>query len=114
MKNTITFAAAISVNYNIGMLYYISGNDRTINIITFTNLPITSLTSYTFTFILNTISSSNYITASSAIVNGSTVRIRGRISVRTPDAYLIQQITIFNTSTTTTPTFAAVTSVTSY
>ena len=114
MKNTITFAASISVNYNIGMLYYVTGNERAISNITFTNIPITPLTSYTFTFILVTTSSSNYITATNTTVNGSSVTIRGRILIRTPDAYLIQQITIFNTSTTTTPTFAAVTSATAY
>jgi len=112
--NALTYAASISVNFNNGGLYYVSGTATPITSVTITNLPTTPLTSYTFSFILTTASNANYITATTVSVNGTSVTLRGTISLSVPAAYIIQQVTIFNTSATGTPSFAAITSALAY
>ena len=112
--NALTYAASISINYINGGLFYVSGTASAITTVTITNVPTTPLTSYTFSFILTTTSATNYITATTVSVNGTAVTLRGTISLTTPAAYIIQQITVFNTSATGTPSFAAITSALAY
>jgi hypothetical protein len=110
----ITYSSGLSVSFNTNIIYYVSGTPTPITSLTITSLPTTALTSFTFTFILATTSSLNYITATTATINGTSYNILGTVTVGTPVGYIIQQFTVFNTSSTSTPNYAIITSANAF
>jgi hypothetical protein len=111
----VTYASSISVNFITNVVYYVSGTPTPITSLSITSLPPKALASYTFSFMLASPgSSANYITASSITVNGTSVPLLGTVALGTPVGYILQQITVFNTSNTNTPTWAAISTASAY
>jgi len=112
--NTTAWSASLTVNFNNGMITYLTSPSPTsaITSLTIASVPITPLCSYTFTFIIPTVTSTYYInpTGGTITINSTSgISLRGTISVTTPTAYIMQQITVMNISSTTTPSFIALT-----
>ena len=86
----------------------------------FTNIPTNSLQTYIFTFLIKpTINSKFFINPVKNLisVNGiSTVPIYGISNISLPSTFnfIVQQITIINSSITTTPNYFALTSISGY
>ena len=109
-----------------GMVYNLSTTSTAMTSLGFTNIPTTPQQTYVFTFVLlpSTVSSAWYlkpptnflsITAVGGTIN-TAVPLYGISNVVLPSAYtyMLQQITIVNTSTTTTPSFIEFLSVSGY
>jgi hypothetical protein len=115
-----TFASNMTFSINDGMVYYISSNSTSQTTITFTDIPTTPQKSYIFTFVIKptTVSSPWYIKPNSNFlnVNGISVTLSGLNNTTLPSsyAYIVQQITIFNISQTSTPNFIAITGFSGY
>jgi hypothetical protein len=114
------FSAAQIYNFSNGMVYDLISDATVMTTLSFTDIPITSQQSYIFTYILqpSTPNSGYYIKPNTNFinVNGSSVSLYGLQNISLPAAYiyLVQQITIINRSTTTTPSFIALTSISAY
>ena len=111
------FNATLSLAYSSSMIYYIASTTGPITSLTITSVPINTLSSYTFTFILETTNSLNYITAANITINTTSVTLSGgsAISLNTPTLCILQQITVFNTSSTAgSPTLIAITNASSF
>ena len=86
----------------------------------FTNIPTTAQQSYIFTFLIRpTINSKFFINPINNLisVNGiSTIPIYGISNISLPSTFnfIVQQITIINSSITTTPNYFALTSISGY
>ena len=122
----ITFTTAPSFSMTSGMVYYLTTTSTAMTSLGFTNIPTTPQQTYVFSFVLlPSVASSawylkpptNYlsITAVGGTVN-TAVPLYGISNVVLPASYtyLFQQITIVNTSTTTTPSFISFLSVGAY
>ena len=115
-----SFTASQTYNFNNGLVYTLDTNPTTITTILFTNIPITKQQSYKFTFILkpNNTNSGFYLKPNTNFVtiNGVSSPLYGLSNIVLPSSftYLVQKITIINTSVETTPTFIALTSVSGY
>ena len=115
-----TFTAAQSYSFNTGMVYYLGSTSTAMTTVSITDLPITASQSYIFTFILkpSAANSAYYIKPNTDFisVNGGSVALCGLQNFSFPAAYtyLVQQITVINTSATTTPSFVALTSISGY
>ena len=109
-----TFASLMTFDFTVNMIYSMDITSLLSSSLLFTNLSTTSQQSYIFTFLIKpTVNPiSNLIS-----VNGiSAVPIYGSSNISLPSIFnfIVQQITIINTSTTTTPNYIALTSVTAY
>jgi hypothetical protein len=114
-----SFSATQTYSYNTGMVYFMASNSTTVTSFSITDIPLDSpLKSYIFTFILepNTANSPFYINPANILINGLSTSLIGLANVIFPASYthLVQQITVINRSTTTTPSYIALTSVSAY
>ena len=115
-----SFSTTMTFNFDLGMIYSLNITTLTSSSVLFTNIPITSQQSYNFTFVITpTVNSKFYIIPTNNLIsiNGvATIPIYGisNISLPATFTYLIQQITIINTSITTTPTYIALTNVSAF
>jgi hypothetical protein len=122
----VAFSTTPSFAMSAGMVYSLSTTATSISSLGFTAIPITPQSTYVFTFVLlpGTANSawylkppSNFLSVTAAGGNINTaVPLYGLGAVSLPSSYtyLLQQVTIVNTSTTTTPTFIAFVSVAGY
>ena len=116
----ITFASLMTFDFTLNMIYSIDITSLINSSLLFTNIPTTAQQSYIFTFLIKPTANSKFFINplnNFISVNGiSTVPIYGssNISLPTTFNFIVQQITIINTSTTTTPNYIALTSVTAY
>ena len=115
-----TFSAAQTYSFNNGMVYTLISNSTTTTTLAITDLPTTPQQSYIFTFIIQPSATNspywikpntNFISA-----NGISTPLYGLQNVALPAAYtyIVQQVTVINSSTTTTPSFIAFTSLSAY
>ena len=115
-----TFASMMTFNFTVNMIYYLEINSSTNSFVFFTNIPTTAQQSYIFTFLIKpTINSKFYINPINNLISINGVLntpLYGTTNVSLPSTFslIVQQITIVNTSTTTTPNYIALTSVTAY
>ena len=115
-----TFAAAQSYSFNNGMVYTLTSNSTATTTLAINDIPTTPQQSYIFTFIIQptTANSSWYIVPNTNFisVNGGSAPLYGLQNAVLPRAftYIVQQVTVINTSTTTSPTFITFTSVSGY
>lgn len=116
-----SYSSVLTFNMDTGMVIYMDTNSSTNSSVTFTNIPVTAQQSYTFTYILkpSTINSKWFISPNSNVITVnsiSNIPIFGISNAIFPltFTYLLQQITIINKSTTTTPDFIAFTNVSGY
>ena len=120
ISQTATFSSSQSYDLNNGLIYSLASNSTVMTTISFTNIPITPQNSYIFTFLLtpSTASTPYYIIPNSNFVtiNGTSCPLYGLTNITLPSTYTIlnQQIIVINTSTTFTPSFIALTSVSGY
>ena len=116
--NSIVWSATPTINFTRGLITYFNTSATTaITSLTITSVPITALCSYTFTFIIPATNSANYInpTGGTITINSTGgITLRGTITLSTPAAYIMQQISIMNISATTTPSFIALTTAQAY
>ena len=118
--STATFTAAQSYSFNTGMVYYLGTTATAMTTIAITDIPTTPSQSYIFTFILqpSAANSPYYLKPNTNFisVNGGSVALCGLQNMSFPAAYtyLVQQITVINTSSTATPSFVAFTSISAY
>jgi hypothetical protein len=110
----LSYASDLLISFTTNLIYYVSGTPMPITSLTITSLPTTSLASFTFTFIMATTNSANNISISTITINGYSYTVLGSNIVGTPLGYIIQQFTIFNTSSTSTPSYAVITSATEF
>jgi hypothetical protein len=102
------------------MVYSLASNDTPITSLSILNIPATPLQTYKFTFIIepNVKSSPYYLkpTTNKTLINETSVSLFGLSNIVLPSSYtyLVQEITIMNKSTTTTPSFVALTNVLGY
>ena len=117
---TSTFASMMTFNFTVNMIYYLEINSLTNSFLFFTNIPTTAQQSYIFTFLIKpTVNSKFFINPMNNLIsiNGvlnTPVYGASNVSLPTTFNFIVQQITIINTSTTTTPNYIALTSVTAY
>ena len=115
-----TFSAAQTFSFNGGMVYTLISNSTTTTTLAITDLPTTPQQSYIFTFIIQPSAANspywikpntNFISA-----NGISTPLYGLQNVALPAAYtyIVQQMTVINSSTTATPSFIAFTSLSAY
>ena len=115
-----TFAAAQTYSFLTGMVYTLTSNSTATTTLAINDIPTTPQQSYIFTFIIQhtTANSSWYIVPNTNFitVNGGSAPLYGLQNAVLPKAftYIVQQVTIINTSTTTSPSFIAFTSVSGY
>ena len=110
----------MTFDFTVNMIYSMDITSLLSSSLLFTNIPTTAQQSYIFTFLIKpTANSKFFINPINNLisVNGiSTVTIYGSSNVSLPSIFnfIVQQITIINTSTTSTPNFIALTSVSAY
>ena len=115
-----TFAAAQSFSFNNGMVYTLTSNSTATTTLAITDLPTTPQQSYIFTFIIQptTANSPYWIKPNTNFINanGISTPLYGLQNIALPAAYtfIVQQVTVINSSTTTTPSFIAYTSLSAY
>ena len=115
-----TFASSMTFDFTVNMIYSMDITSLLSSSLFFTNIPTTAQQSYIFTFLIKpTANSKFFINPINNLisVNGvSTIPIYGSSNVALPSIFnfIVQQITIINTSTTTTPNYIALTSVSAY
>ena len=114
------FSSSQSYSFNNGMVYYLISNNTSMTTLSITDLPLTPMQSYIFTFILkpNIANNGFYLKPNTNFisVNSISTALNGlsKLSVPTLFNFLVQQITLINLSTTETPEFIALTSVSGY
>jgi hypothetical protein len=114
------FTASQTYSFINGMVYNLNSDATVMTTLSFTDIPITPQQSYIFTFILqpSAVNSGYYLKPNTSYVNvnGLSISLYGLQNVVLPAAYtyLVQSITLINRSTTTTPTFIALTSVSGF
>ena len=115
-----TFASSMTFDFTVNMIYSMDITSLLSSSLFFTNIPTTAQQSYIFTFLIKpTANSKFFINPINNLisVNGvSTIPVYGSSNISLPSIFnfIVQQITIINTSTTTTPNYIALTSVTAY
>ena len=115
-----TFASSMTFDFTLNMIYSMDITSLINSSLLFTNIPTTAQQSYIFTFLIKPTANSKFFINpinNFISVNGiSTVPIYGSSNVSLPSLFnfIVQQITIINTSTTTTPNYIALTSVSAY
>ena len=115
-----TFSNSMSFDFNTSMIFSMDISVLQNSSISFVNIPITPLQTYIFTFLIKpTINSKFFINPTNNLINVNeitTVPMYGISNVSLPNlfTFIIQQITIINTSSTAIPNFISITSVTAY
>ena len=115
-----TFSNSMSFDFNTSMIFSMDISVLQNSSISFVNIPITPLQTYIFTFLIKpTLNSKFFINPLNDIISINeitTVPIYGISNVSLPNlfTFIIQQITLINTSSTAIPNFASITSVTAY
>ena len=115
-----TFSNSMSFDFNTSMIFSMDISVLQNSSISFINIPITPLQTYIFTFLIKpTLNSKFFINPINNFINVNeftTVPIYGLSNVLLPNlfTFIIQQITIINTSSTGIPNFISITSVTAY
>ena len=115
-----TFSAAQTYSFLTGMVYTLTSNSTTTTTLAITDLPTTPQQSYIFTFIIQptTTNSPYWIKPNTNFIsaNGISTPLYGLQNIALPAAYtyIVQQVTVINSSTTTTPSFIAFTSLSAY
>ena len=121
-----TFSSTPSFSMTNGMVYNMSSNSTALSSLGFTNIPATPLQTYVFTFIIlpSTASSPWYLKPPTNFISitpvggtiNSSVPLYGISNVVLPTTYtyIMEQITIVNTSTTATPNFISFVSISGY
>jgi hypothetical protein len=121
----VTFSANPTFSMTTGMVYNLSTTATALTSLSFTNIPTTAQQTYVFSFVLlpGTSSSPWYLRPPSNSISvtpqgGSliTVPVYGISSVVFPTSYtyILQTITIVNTSSTSSPAFVSFLSVLGY
>ena len=102
-----TFSSSITFDFTVNMIYYMEISSLLSSSLFFTNIPTTAQQTYIFTFLIkHTINPINNLIS----VNGnSTVPIYGISNISLPSTFnfIVQQITIINSSITATPNYFA-------
>ena len=117
---TSTFASMMTFNFTVNMIYYLEINSLTNSFLFFTNIPTTPQQSYIFTFLIKpTVNSKFYMNPINNLIsiNGvlnTPIYGSSNVSLPTTFNFIVQQITIINTSSTSTPSFIGLTSVSAY
>ena len=115
-----TLGFSTTFDFAVSMIYYMEITSLTNSLVLFSNIPTTSQQSYVFTFFIKPTTNSkifinplNNLLSVNGVLN---VPIYGISNVVLPLTFnfIIQQITIINSSITTTPNYIAVTSVFAY
>ena len=115
-----TFSTSMIFDFNLNMIFSMEISSLITSSLFFTNIPTTAQQTYIFTFLIKpTVNSKFFINPINNLisVNGiSTIPIYGISNVSLPSTFnfIVQQITIINSSITTTPNYFALTSVTAY
>ena len=115
-----TFASMMTFNFTVNMIYYLEINSLTNSFLFFTNIPTTAQQSYIFTFLIKpTVNSKFYMNPINNLIsiNGvlnTPIYGSSNVSLPTTFNFIVQQITIINTSSTSTPSFIGLTSVSAY
>ena len=115
-----TFASMMTFNFTVNMIYYLEINSLTNSFLFFTNIPTTPQQSYIFTFLIKpTVNSKFYMNPINNLIsiNGvlnTPIYGSSNVSLPTTFNFIVQQITIINTSSTSTPSFIGLTSVSAY
>ena len=108
--NSLGYTATITINYNNGLLYNITGATGAVTGLTFTNVPTVSNNAYSFVFLINSTNSTYYINDPIITVNATDISLSGVSNISTsytPTKYIMQTITLFYIGTTFTAiTFA--------
>ena len=122
----VTYSTTPSFSMTNGMVYSLSTTSTATTSIGFTNLPSTPQQTYVFTFILLPSNASNPYYLKPSTNNISVTTVGGTINTSVPlygiqniilpptYTYMVQQVTIVNTSITTTPSFLGFISVNGY
>lgn len=120
-NNNLVLASSMTINFNNGLNYYMENSSIMSSFLFFTNIPTTSSSSYTFTFLIKpSIASSRFhIYPDSTLINingTSSIPLYGGVNYTFPGSYsvLLQTITITNTSITSTPSYLCTTSINCY
>ena len=116
---TSTFSSSMTFDLSINMQYYLEISSLLSCSLFFTNLPTTAQQSYNFLFLIKpTTNSKFYIIPTNNIIsiNATSYPLYGISNVVFPTTfnYILQEITIVNLSTSTTPNFIATTSIITY
>ena len=115
-----TFSNSMSFDFNTSMIFSMDISVLQNSSISFVNIPITPLQTYIFTFLIKlSLNSKFFINPLNNIISlneFSNVPIYGISNVSLPNlfTFIIQQITLINTSSTAIPNFISITSVTAY
>ena len=113
-------SSTMTFDFKSGMIYYYDIDSLLSCSLSFTNIPITPQTKYTFTYIIvPTMNCAYYIIPIDNLItvnDNTTVPIFGVSNILLPSTfdYIIQTITLINTSTTTTPNFISLTDAIGY
>ena len=114
------FSANQEYSFLTGMVYTLASSSTTTTTLSITDIPSTPQQSYIFTFIIKptTVNSPYYIIPNTNFisVNSISTPLYGLQNAVLPKefTYIVQQITVINTSTTTNPVFISFTSVSGY
>ena len=113
----MTYASMMTFNFIVNMIYYLEINSLTNSLVFFKNIPTTAQQSYIFTFLIKpTINSKffinpiNNLTSINGVLN-TPIYGTSNLSLPTTFNFIVQQITIINTSNTSAPNYIALTSV---
>ena len=115
-----TFSTSMTFDFNLNMIFSMDISVLQNSSISFINIPITPLQTYIFTFLIKpTLNSKFFINPLNNIIfvnDFANIPIYGISNVSLPNlfTFIIQQITIINTSSTGIPNFISITSVTAY
>ena len=115
-----TFSASQTYSFLTGMVYTLASNSTTTTTLSITDIPTTPQQSYIFTFIIQptTANSPYHIVPNTNFISVNTLStpLYGLQNAILPKefTYIVQQITVINTSTTTNPAFISFTSISGY
>ena len=115
-----TFSASMTFDFNLNMIFSMDISVLQNSSVSFLNIPITPSQTYIFTFLIKpTLNSKFFINPLNNIISVNefaNIPIYGISNVSLPNlfTFIIQQITIINTSSTAIPNFISITSVTAY
>ena len=115
-----TFSASMTFDFNLNMIFSMDISVLQNSSVSFLNIPITPSQTYIFTFLIKpTLNSKFFINPTNNLINVNeitTIPIYGISNVSLPNlfTFIIQQITLINTSSTAIPNFISITSVTAY
>ena len=117
--SSILFSNSMTFDFNINMIYYIEISSSLSSAVSLVNIPLLSQKSYIFTLLIKpTVNSKFFIQPTNNVVsiNGNSIPLYGISNISLPPSFnfIVQQITILNTSSTNIPNFIVLTSVSAY